>query len=376
METALTACWTELFDYVKEWFYQPDLEAIEIALAACYCHPIMSGDPIWLFFIGPASTGKTVTIINACAAAADSVVVGDLGPDTLLSAWQDGKKGLLSRHPNPIFLFKDFSTFLSKRQEQRREIEGQLREVYDGYFRKDRGVGYVEWSGKATVIAATTPAIDRYWGFERELGERFLSVRMNVPDPLEAAGFSLKQRGFEKEIAATVKAHAKAILDIPVTLNKAWFSDDQKKELSALSLWLARMRTSTWHYPGEKELSTSEPESPMRAMKVLSLLCRTQAVMHQLPELSTRWARRVAFDSAPRNRLMVFESIPPNSAETIQDIADKYETHRTAVKRAIDEMAALNLIRDRGIDGWGFTQKFYDLCRRSKLPGFEDEFKA
>src|SRR5438046_1578624 len=74
---------------------------------------------------------------------------------------------------------KDFTTVLTLHRDKRGEILAQLREIYDGHYRKEFGNGkVVDWTGKIGLIAGVTPIIDTYHAVNQVLGERFVCFRI------------------------------------------------------------------------------------------------------------------------------------------------------------------------------------------------------
>jgi len=58
------------------------------------------------------------------------------------------------------------------RNESRKEILSQLREIADGYYRKTFETGEeVTWEGKLSIIAGVTPAIERYYAIHQVLAK-------------------------------------------------------------------------------------------------------------------------------------------------------------------------------------------------------------
>ena len=49
----------ELLEHIGKSFYKPDLQAARIILGTAFAHYFPRVDPIWLFVVGPPSSGKT-----------------------------------------------------------------------------------------------------------------------------------------------------------------------------------------------------------------------------------------------------------------------------------------------------------------------------
>jgi hypothetical protein len=367
--------WQALTDFIKQWFEEPDLEVLEIALTAAASHYWAEADPVWLFIIGPASSGKTSIIINSCAGLKDALIIGDLSKDTFLSAY--GKRrdhGLLSVHPDPILLFKDFTTMLTKHKEHKAEIQSQLREIYDGEYVKDRGVGGIRWKGKATCLAACTPALDRQWGLQRDLGERFLMVRLRSGDPIAASLKSAAQRGHEREIKATMQKLATAWVDAPNL--KPPQNDMSPKELTQLAYLTQCLAWSRGHVVRDSMgsrtiLEASPAEFPTRAFKALALLGQFAQSVRRSSGIPMHWLKRVVLDSIPPTRLQIMGCIPVGSSSVAADIAVKSERPISTIQWQLDEMEALGILVKSGpTPVYGFAGTYIEICRKAGLAAF------
>ena len=172
--------WEKLTQHLEKWFHKPDLEALEAALSAAAAHPVIQGDPIWLFVQGPSGSGKTEIIVNALRLLPPySRVLGTINKNSMISfnrGIPGGELLNLATGPNGektgIFIFKDFTTMLSLREEERTEVISQMREIYDGEWVRSTGSGAQTWKGKVTCVACCTPALETAWALKRDLGER------------------------------------------------------------------------------------------------------------------------------------------------------------------------------------------------------------
>jgi len=238
----------ELIEWVGKSFYKPDLQATRIILGTAFAHYFPHVKPIWLFVVGPPSSGKTAITIEALSGLTgmfglgqewgaksiekvgeeDKIITGGnwkedeaveilstINSNSFLShmqgqkapglleqisrEWKEikdkktgkgtGKKAWVTKcsyekmgtHKhiwgNLMCLIPDFTVMASMRRELRGEIMGQLRRIFDGNFEKKIGTEVTKiWKGKMTMIAATTPVIDKYTSIDASLGERFIQV--------------------------------------------------------------------------------------------------------------------------------------------------------------------------------------------------------
>lgn len=357
--TAVTA-WEKLSLFLRSNFHSPDLEALRVVLSACRAqqHP---GDPVWLFVVGPPGSGKTSIIINCVSALPNAHIESSITPKTLLScAAQGNTKSLLLHIGSGILAFKDFTTILSKNEDAQREIVSQFREIYDGSFSSKTGVEWRAWSGKLTVIAAVTYAIERAWAIHRDLGERFMQVRWPKGEGGKIAAMARLQRGQETRISTDMK-----------TLVKQWYGDGKQSapslpvhigpEIDRLSTAVANLRASVIRDShGKREVIDTNPaEEPSRIVKSIeSVIVHHAALMgHDTPDdLDIAAGRRLALDSIPSKRIKIISAIPPNDNIPLTTLCDLTGIPKSTIQYQLDELMALQIIENAGEDAISGTR--------------------
>lgn len=288
------------------------------------------------------------------------VPLGGFTSSTFLSGFQGSKEpGLLEKlgqtkenrgrfitTGNGMFLAKDFTTVLSMRRETRAEILAQLREIHDGEFRKSFGTGETKiWRGRATIIAAVTPVIDRHYSVFNVLGERFLQVRWHRPDSPEAGQRAIQQQGMEKIIRKQLRAAFKSLFeaetDTPPTM-----SSKSERRLANLAELVAIARTHVFRGSyGNREIEyVPEPEANTRISKGLAAIAKGIAALNGrevVAEQDLQDVFRVALDCISENRRRVF--IPIAQGRN----ANSFPMPRTVAEREAEELQALGLITEK-----------------------------
>lgn len=348
--TSISKAWNDLATHLKTYFYRPHMQAIDVAFTTAAAHYLCQSDPIWLFVIGPSSSGKTSIVINLLRGLQDAHVLGDVTSKTFISAYKgDQQGGLLRQVKSGIFLFKDFTTILSKREDERTEIAAQLREIYDGCWVRNTGVGAPPmWEGKISTIAVCTPAIERAWAMRRELGERFVTVRWPRVGGFEMARFAAAQRGRESFIAKTTQEIGKRMLDSIQGREVAPLPEAMGVRCAHLAELICHLRASiTRDSFGQREIIDMPGiEEPGRLNKALELLVSTHAAMwHRDPtEEDFQLAYTVAWDSVPQNRRAIFSCLLQGAKVSQAEIARFTGIPKATVKWLADELQAIGLI--------------------------------
>ena len=146
-------------------------------------------EPIWMYFIGPPSSGKTESI-SPYEICSFTEFVSTITDNYLASGYRDEQgndpSALLTLN-GKILVVKDVSPLLNDDSARVQKIWGDLRDAYDGQFSKGDGVnGLTTYNARFGVIMCATDSIDRFVETHQQLGERFLSLRVHrVPLPLK-----------------------------------------------------------------------------------------------------------------------------------------------------------------------------------------------
>lgn len=283
-----------------------DVQAVEALLATVLANQI-SGDPLWLILIAPPASGKTF-MLGPLQGIWGCILLSSVTPNTFLSGTMEaggGDPSLLNKlGRRPFVVIKDLGTILQMHPNERDEVFGQLREVYDGQISKSFGTGVRrEWEGKMTLIAAMTHAIDRdrHQGLASDLGERFLRLRFSEPeDKVDMALGSIEMAGDEDEVQSRINhAYREALQEGRHYLDTETvdLSYVEKKRCACLAIIAARARTTI------TDGLAPEPELPPRLTKQLVYLARGQRALHQWDQVRD-WSllRRVAIDVIPEPR--------------------------------------------------------------------------
>lgn len=149
-------------------------------MAAAFCR--MLDESVWMYFIGPPASGKTETV-SVCRGYQQALMLTTPTENCLMSGsdTDDGKDpSLLKLLDGKVLIWKDFTALITGNPRVVDKILGELRDAYDQYCSKASGkTGFREYEARFGMIACVTDSIDAFAEGHQQLGQRFLSLRIN-----------------------------------------------------------------------------------------------------------------------------------------------------------------------------------------------------
>lgn len=152
-----------------------------LALLTAACHPDLT-EPLWGYIVAAPGGGKTTSVepfeghdsavfmSSPTENALLSGYVTDTGEDPSLIKTLDGK----------VLIIKDLTTIIEQDRRKASKILADFRDAYDGFCSKATGTaGLRSYRARFGVIACVTEYIDAFAEMHQQLGERFLTFRMN-----------------------------------------------------------------------------------------------------------------------------------------------------------------------------------------------------
>ena len=252
--------------------------AVEVLLAAVVANRL-NGDPFWVMFVNPPGGTKT-ELIRALDDVPDVYQLSSLTAKTLVSGYIDPGRSrqdhsLLPKLDGKILALKDFTSVLTMPRDARAEILGQLREIYDGSYRKDFGTGQsFKWKGKVGLIAGVTEAIETYQSATQILGERCLLYRLGCADGQQVAQKALENQGREEVCRQHFREAVTLFLDRIDTTRELEIPDPIRNKLSALATLCVTARTGVMRDGNGIIEYIPGTEGPARLAKQLSLFLK------------------------------------------------------------------------------------------------------
>lgn len=340
----------EVLETFGRWLHLPDPDALLVVLGAVAAN-LLDGDPVWLVVVAAPSSGKSELLTPTTALpyvySAATLTEAALLSGTPKRDRASGARGGLLRQLGSfgILLCKDFGSVLSMDRAERARVLGALREVYDGSWTRrigSDGGRELHWEGKAGLLAAATPNLDRHHAVMAAMGERFLLFRLRALNPVEQARFSLKRpRGGSgrQDLRNAVAGLFAGGLATPRDL-----SDEERERLIELAVLAATARSTVERDSYSREIELiPESEAPARlALQLAQLLAGLDAIG---VDRERAWSivRKAALDSIPAIRRQAIEELATDQLDTTE-IAKRICYPTGTARRALEELAGHGVV--------------------------------
>ena len=341
-------------DIYRHWLHLPDDDQVIAALGAVAAN-LLSGDPLWLLFVGPPGSGKTETIqplavlpyIHSAATFTEAALLSGVAK----KEHENGATGGLLRQIGGfgIILAKDLSGVLSMNRDARAQVLAALREVYDGSWHRPVGTGggkVLSWTGKAGLVGAVTPSIDRHHAVMGALGERFILYRLTVDDPRAQARRRLGNRGQERKIRDELSQAVAAVLAVVETDTPPRpITDDEVDRLVDLSHFVVKARTAVERDGYDREVVVMpEAEAPGRLVGALGAFLSGLEAVGADQLTAWRIVTKSGWDCVPDIRRRLIQAVREKPEARTSDLVTTTGVPKATTARALEDLALLHLV--------------------------------
>lgn len=347
----------------------------------------LPGDPLWMFIVGPAGSGKTL-LLESFRDSPLTHYESNLTPHSLVSGFNPSSGDDPSLIPNLIgrsLLLKDYTELKALPQITQEEIYGVLRGAYDGRVEKTfgNGVKRIYENCRFSLVAGVTHVI--HGDTRATLGERFLKYELirSGHDPDAHIRAALSGMGRMAEAEHHLRDVCCDFLDRTINLSDApkipgWVID----RIVSLSQIIAQLRTTVHRGYGGDIQYRSRPEIGTRLSKQLAKLgqCVGMSLMKPLDQSIYQIMERVAFDTAIGWNLDIVGTLMKHYPHPvlIKDLGDESAIAQSSLKRKLDDLLELESVERRRIKGqvstsgqppYGYivTKQIADLWRKAKV---------
>ncbi len=376
-----------------------DPDYIKLCYATIIGNQMPGRKPIWIMLVAPPSSGKTTALnafdglklVNSSSGEKfePTVNISDLTENSFASGMNRGDKQTSLLHKIPrggVLVFKDFTSILSKQEQTRRVIMGQLREIYDGAYVKRTGNGEdVLWKGKAGAIAGVTESVFQHLESMSAMGDRFIMYQVKQPDRKKVLLFKLDQEqlGFtESTVMPELKMMSAEYLqrafdtigDVNIVLPK-----QHQTEIIDVADFCTMVRSGpiTHAFTG-KILFVPQPEMPSRMFDQMLALGAAFVFMRKMDEPGAddfmqeedfRIIYKIAFDSIPVVRRMALRYLTVfGGGVDAASLARKLNYETEVVASWLAQLNALGVVervkRSNGGNFWKLNEKYKPIMER------------
>lgn len=313
----------------------------------------ITGDPLWLYVVGPPGAGKTL-LLSSLQKSRRCQFVSTVSPHSLVSGWQtNGGKdpSLIPKLKGRTFVAKDWTEVLAMPGPIQEEIFSTLRGAYDGFVQKPFGNGVMREYTNCffSILAGVTNAI--HGNSKASLGERFLKFQLNVKkenknEIVQAALLNIgREKTIEKELQYVVKRFLKKKVGEDVPLIPVM----QRDRIVALVELVALLRSQVERdWRGDRLLYRPVPEAGTRLAKQLGKLAVLLAVVdgdNKVTDKQMEVVEKVAYDTAYGFHLDIISTMMEMGGEgTKSEISEAADLPHSTLALKIDDLLLLKAI--------------------------------
>lgn len=344
----------EVHDVFTKWLGEDyDLDGLDATLAAAAVER-MDGDPLWLLVISGSGNAKTETV-QSLAGSGALLVSTITSEGALLSATskkevaKDATGGLLREiGDSGVLVIKDVTSILSMGRDQRAQVLGALREIYDGAWTRSVGTDgarRLHWSGRIALVGAVTTAWDSAHAVIASMGDRFVLLRMDSTTGRQAAGRrAIGNTGSELVMRAELSAAcAGALAGVDPAAGITLTDDETVRLLDAADLVTLSRTGVEYDHKGDV-IDAHAPEMPTRFAKQLAQVVRGGVAIGMAREDAMRLAIRCARDSMPPLRLAIVDDLAEHPDSTTAEIRKRVNKPRATVDRQLQALHILEVL--------------------------------
>ena len=335
-----------------KWLRLKDPNVIDLALAVIVANKA-AGDPVWVLFVGAPGTGKSEILRGLFSCKQDVHPLGGFTANTFSSGYERQKAGLLETLPAVITLVvKDFGTLLTMRHDDKAMILQQLREIYDGMYRKEYGNGkVVMWEGRMGLLGAVTTAIEAHHGVIGELGNRYLLYRFQSDNKArhEVATRALNDEGSELTMRKEISSAFKAVLENKLKPELVEIPLEIGDKLASLADLVSRLRSPVSRSAYDKTVNYQpDIEGPARLVKSLAKLGKGLSALRgekQMTEREYEIVRTVGRDTIPQRRITLIQYLMDEKWHGTKNISLGLNVPQSTINLTLEDLLQIRVLK-------------------------------
>jgi hypothetical protein len=356
---------TDLFWALNEYLVLTEIDYVLATLATAVAKVRDDMDPLWLMLVATSSSGKTEAIRLVQPSANGRLSDVSL-PGLLANRGSGGILTRLGQGTNSLITISDFSTLLGDTKTSggiKTDVYNALRDIYDGEFSRDINPTPVSWHGRLSIVAACTPAIDRFSAHADALGTRWLYYRLPERD-VEMRG-RMAQMATRREHLRERRMGAQAIateiveqarqqilgLELPDSL------DEVIMDTAVLAAAGRTPVSRDWRREVDDVVNVEEPGRLVGQLRLLALGLLALGVRE---DVARRVTRHTALSSMPQARARVLGPVAAEPGQSSYAIWKAAGLHQLVGERALEDWEAIGVLRAvAGSEGERPTRLWY-----------------
>ncbi|MBP92507.1 MAG: hypothetical protein CMC55_00130 [Flavobacteriaceae bacterium] len=343
---------SEVHSIYKKHFHMEDTKRIDVVLAVALSRRL-KGIPLWLILVGASGDMKSVQLNSFRDE--DVFVLHNLTSKTLVNGFKDKEKypDLAPLLDNKLVVIPDMAQILKLPPNEKGELWGQLRDLYDGMAGKVSGMGSTARYEDLhiTLLAGSTPSIDGQILIHQDLGTRELIYRTqgNI-DKKKSMLKCFENEEFEEEIKTELRDITQGFLK-SIEIERTELSEKDTKELMNLATYISYMRATADIDSYSSELRNFVyPEEPTRIVKQLKrlLICIKSLEKDYSEERAYEILWHIAKSSAFPVRTKIFEYLLKTKKEfSTNQLSQTIKIGKTSAKRELGVLWNMGLVSSR-----------------------------
>jgi predicted transcriptional regulator len=364
----------QLHKKYEELLYIEDTKRIDIVLAIALSRK-MKGIPLWLILVGASGDMKSVQL-NAIEDE-NTMILHNLTSKTIVNGYADKSKypDLAPEMDKKLIVIPDMAQILKLPPNEKAELWGQLRDLYDGLAGKLSGMGsraqYKDLH--VTLLAGSTPAIDAQILIHQDLGTRELIYRTEGnKNKKDVMWKCFKNESEEKKIKDELKKITNNFINCR-EIKREEVKEEILEEIMNISGYITYMRACAEIDQYTNTLRNDVyPEEPTRVSKQLK---RMYVCLKSLSDnyddkraLEILW--KIGKSSAFPLRIKIFEYLLKVDGElSTSQIAERLHIGKSTTQRELAVMWNMDLVNCRKQET-NYPDKFYDYWEINKKHEF------
>ncbi len=390
----------DVYAAFRKWLHIDSTDGILMALATVISNEL-EGDPVWLFLVAPPGGSKT-EIMSTFDKYPNAYITSSLTPQSLISgaSYKNGADpSIIPKLDGKTLIVKDFTSIMGKKETEKDEIFGILRDAYDGKCGKVFGNGVERhFESHFSVLSGVTPSIYELSGQYAGLGERFLKFfigdnlehKSEIEIIMRAMSNVNREKQMRDELSNVVLSFVTKVVSgmKQPSFKLPEVPQEMLHSLAGLAQWGARMRGVIGREKYQQDMITAKPSAEVGSRLGKQLIKILYAIVitvgkKQCTEAEFRLVRKTMLDTISQRSEDIFRMLFKSCATVDDSLSALDISHRTryphtTVRRVLDDMNLLGIVTRCGTlnkYSWTVSEKMRGLITKSALYSTEEEMK-